>query len=63
MDWLAAHAGTAGTALVVGAVLFFAVRKIIRDVKKGRPCCGGNCAACGCCRSSYPEKTAEKGKV
>ncbi len=53
MSFLAENAGTIGTALVVAAVLFLAVRKIIKDAKSGKPLCGGDCgSACSACGGS-----------
>ena len=37
--------------LMVAGIL----RSMIRDKKRGRSCCGGNCAKCGaCCKGAKP---------
>ncbi|MEE1598995.1 FeoB-associated Cys-rich membrane protein [Acidaminococcus fermentans] len=41
---------------VVGLVLFLIVaaviRKMYKDHKAGKSCCGGNCGSCGLCRGN-----------
>lgn len=36
--------------LLIGCALFFSIRKLWKDKKNGKTCCGGGCA--GCCRCS-----------
>ena len=49
MSFLAENAGTICTAIVVAAVLFFAIRQIVKDAKSGKPLCGGDCGSGGGC--------------
>lgn len=40
------HAGTIIVSLLVAAGIVLAVRKLIRDKKKGKSLCGDNCSGC-----------------
>ncbi len=46
MNWFAENIGTLAVAAVLIAVCVLAVRKLIRDKKKGRSSCGCGCASC-----------------
>ncbi len=37
--------------LLLAAALFFSIRKLWRDKKAGKTCCGGGCSACSGCRN------------
>ncbi len=45
--------------LLLAAGLFFSIRKLWRDKKAGKTCCGGNCSVCHMCRN---RESIEKGK-
>ena len=45
-QWLSANLGTILIALLLFAIAAAIVVKLIRDKKRGRSACGGNCAAC-----------------
>ena len=53
LDWLAENAGTIAVLLVLIAVVAAAVFSMIRDKKKGKSCCGSNCAHCACSCSCH----------
>lgn len=39
--------------LLIGLALFFSLRKLWRDKKNGKTCCGGGCdGCCGCGKKS-----------
>lgn len=46
--------------LILAAALFFSVRKLWKDKKNGRSCCGGGCSGCSGCASCGPEKKKEE---
>ncbi len=37
--------------LLLAAALFFSIRKLWRDKKSGKSCCGGSCSCCSGCGS------------
>ncbi len=54
LEFLAANAATIVISLVLLAAVCLIVRKLVKDKKSGKGgcSCGGNCAACGACRSA-----------
>lgn len=47
--------------LILAAIVFFIVRKMVKDKKQGKSSCGCNCSSCpmgGCCGSV--KRTEEK---
>lgn len=48
---------TAVICLLLLAALFFSVRKLWRDKKSGKTCCGG-CSACAECKAGKKPKKA-----
>ncbi len=42
--------------LLIAAALFFSVRKLWRDKKNGKTCCGGGCDCCCECESRTEKK-------
>lgn len=60
MDVFAENAGTIVTAVVLGVIVFFIIRKIVKDARGGCSFCGGSCASCkGRCgtHGRNPEKS------
>lgn len=49
LTFLINNAGTIVVALILAAAVFFVARRMVRDRKAGRTCCGtcGTCGACG----------------
>ncbi len=59
ISWLLGNLPNIVVLALVGGAFFLALRKIVRDKKAGKSCCGGscggcsgNCAGCGSCRSA-----------
>ncbi|MBP5250732.1 MAG: FeoB-associated Cys-rich membrane protein [Lachnospiraceae bacterium] len=50
IGFITENIGTIIVSLILIAVVFFAVRSMIRSKKKGQCSCGGNCGSCsmGC---------------
>ena len=46
LEWFAANWGTILVLLIVAAVVFLAVRSLVKDKKAGRSSCGAGCAHC-----------------
>lgn len=50
--------------LILAAIVFFIVKKMVNDKKQGKSSCGCNCSSCpmgGCCGSvSNVKRTEEK---
>ena len=49
--------------VVIALVVFLSVRKLWKDKKSGKSCCGGNCSCCSGCsaaRNAKLEKAAKK---
>lgn len=42
--------------LLLAAAVFFSVRKLWRDKKNGKTCCGGSCNCCGGCGGKQEKK-------
>lgn len=42
--------------ILLAAALFFSVRKLWKDKKSGKSCCGGSCSCCSGC-SAYSKKS------
>ena len=51
--WIANNLEAIIVCLSLAVILGIAVAVIIRDKKKGRSSCGGNCSACGMCCSCH----------
>ena len=45
-DFLAANIGTIVVGVVLAAIVFLAVRSIVKEKKKGQCSCGCNCSSC-----------------
>ncbi len=45
---------------VLACAVFFSVRKLWRDKKNGRTCCGGGCDCCCGCGDDKKEKRGTK---
>jgi len=59
MEWIRGNIGTAVTALVLVAAVFFALRRIYRNKKEGKGGCSGSCSGCimaGSCHTKKQEK-------
>lgn len=54
--------GTAITLLVVGGLLFLALRSIVRDMRAGNACskCGGSCGKASCPACETAAKMVQK---
>ena len=48
LEWLAANIGTIIVALIVIAVIAFAVARMVKAHAYGKSSCGANCAHCAC---------------
>ncbi|MCR4611697.1 MAG: FeoB-associated Cys-rich membrane protein [Lachnospiraceae bacterium] len=46
LAWLSANLGTIIITLVLIAIVAFVIFIMVRDKKKGKSSCGGNCAHC-----------------
>lgn len=43
---------------LIACALFFSIRKLWRDKRSGKSCCGGSCSGCShCSEKSAKEKT------
>lgn len=43
---------------LIACALFFSIRKLWRDKRSGKSCCGGSCSGCSrCSEKSTKEKT------
>lgn len=52
LSWLMENAGSLLVLAMVAAAVFLIVRKLIRDRRAGRHCCGGDCSACRGCHKA-----------
>lgn len=61
MGFLVENAGTIVTGLIVAAVVFLAVRSIVKGVRSGKPLCGGGCGsgACSACGGGCAQQGGE----
>lgn len=50
------HAGTIIVCLLIAIAVFFAVRKLIRDKRKGRFLCGDSCGTCPYAGTCHKDK-------
>ncbi len=58
LTWLSAHTGDILVLAILVAIVTGIIVTMVRNKKKGKPSCGGNCENCGgCC--SY-KKDSEK---
>lgn len=46
MNWITENLGTIIVALILAAVVFAILRKLVKDKKQGKSSCGCNCASC-----------------
>ena len=53
-SWIAANIGTILICLVLLLVVTAIIVCLVRDKKKGKPSCGGNCAHCAMSGSCHP---------
>ena len=61
-SWIAANIGTILICLVLLLVVTAIIVCLVRDKKKGKPSCGGNCAHCamsGSCHKQSPPGEAQ----
>lgn len=49
LDFLIANAGTIVVGAGLAAVIALVIRKLYRDRKAGKSCCGGSCSNCKGC--------------
>ena len=53
--------------IIVGAlialVVFLSVRKLWKDKKSGKSCCGGNCSCCAGCGMAQKKTEKKNGSV
>ena len=66
MAWLADNMGTIVVILVLAAIVVSISAKLMRDKKKGKSSCGGNCAHCalgGCCHSHLGDSDLSAGNL
>lgn len=57
LEWLSPYIGTVLVCVALAAVFALLIRSLVRDKKKGKPLCGGQCGSCamGChCHSTPP---------
>ena len=62
LAWLSQNIGTIIVCAILITVFALLIRSLIRDKKKGKSLCGGNCGACamGChCHSTESNASAE----
>ena len=55
LNWFAQNLGTILIALALAAVVVLILRGLLRDRRKGKHSCGGNCGACGGCSACHRE--------
>ncbi|MBP5262103.1 MAG: FeoB-associated Cys-rich membrane protein [Clostridiales bacterium] len=56
IDWLAANAANIIILLIVGVLIFLAVRSMVKDKKAGKSSCGCSCANCAMAGKCHPQK-------
>ena len=59
LAWIASHIGTIIVCAILICIVAFIVVGMIRDRKKGKSPCGGNCCGCpmaGSCHGTEPKK-------
>ena len=56
IDWLAANAANIVVLLIVGVLIFLAVRSMVKDKKAGKSSCGCSCANCAMAGKYHPQK-------
>ena len=54
-SWIAANIGTILICLVLLLVVTAIIVSLVRDKKKGKPSCGGNCAHCAMSGSCHKQ--------
>lgn len=64
MDWIKSNYGTVLIIAVLLLVVALIIRGLIKDRKKGKHICGGNCGSCGnICETGRRDFADEKGKA
>ncbi len=63
MEWLLANIGTILITLLLILTVAAVVRSLIRDKKRGRSICGGNCAHCKMCAACHRARADAKHKT
>ena len=58
--WIAQNAAAFAVCLVLALSVAFAIAALVRQKKKGKPSCGGNCSSCGMCKAFADD--ARRGK-
>lgn len=53
LTWLVSNAGTLLVSTVLITIVILIIVKLIRNKKKGKSTCGGNCTHCPMCRSCH----------
>ncbi|MBQ7161703.1 MAG: FeoB-associated Cys-rich membrane protein [Clostridia bacterium] len=51
--WIAENTAAFIICLVLAFIVIGALAVVLRDKKKGKTSCGGNCSACGMCGSCH----------
>lgn len=54
--WIVSNAGTLLVSAALIGIVTGIIRKMIRDKKQGKSCCGGDCSHCGTGSSFHPNK-------
>ncbi len=49
LAWLAQNIGTILVCLALALIVTLIIVGMVKDKKKGKSQCGGNCASCKCC--------------
>lgn len=52
LAFVSQYFGSAIVLLLLGLVVFLAIRSLVRDKKAGKGFCGGNCSSCHLCQHS-----------
>lgn len=58
LSWLGENLATILISLVLAAAVAAIIAGLVRDKRKGKSSCGGNCASCHACRSCKTDHPA-----
>lgn len=53
LQWISTNIGTILISLLLLAAVALIIRSMMRDKKRGKSSCGGNCAGCAACGACH----------
>ncbi|PXV96159.1 attachment p12 family protein [Lachnotalea glycerini] len=56
IQFILSNLGTVIISLVLASIVAFVIRKMIKDKKQGKGCCGSSCGGCGHSSGCHQDK-------